>query len=248
MQALLHAAIARGAPLFNAGDVAGCSRLYTEAANTVLSAARAADLTELSSLALRDALASLSGAHTAADAWALRHVFDDMLADARFVPAADAPLPREFPPPGPVGRVVEKSYPRYRAARADGGRGAFGPLFRHISAAGVAMTAPVLSRLHDAGAAADMAFVYPAPALGATGAAPGGVTVLDALPERVLSIGVRGDVAARLALARRIILARLELGDLLPAGEWRTCAYNGPMTPLSASYWELQLPVVASAV
>ena len=244
MQSLLHAAIARGVPLYNAGDAAGCCRLYADAARALLRAP-GSEVTELSSAALEEALASL-GADAAAGAWALRRAFDDALADAAFSPRTEAPLPRGFPPPSPVGRVVEKEYPAFRAARAQGGR-AFGPLFGHISRASIPMSAPVLSQLGgpDGASRVDMAFVYPSPSVPIPAGAQGvdGVEVVDAPSQRVLSVGVRGDAGTRLALARRVLEARLALGDVQPVGEWRTCSYNGPMMPRELAYWELQVPI-----
>ena len=240
MQSHLRAAISRGVPLFNAGDAAACCSIYADAARTVLSGSPI-DVPELSSFELQEALSSLPRMDASAGAWALRRAFDDALADATFSPRLEAPLPLGFPAPAAIGRAVEKSYPAFRAARAEG-RGAFGPLFRHISGAGIEMSAPVFSTLSPAGGREDMAFVYPRAEVGATGAA-GGVLVYDGQPERVLSMCVRGEVSARLEVARRAMEARLAVGDMQVAGDWRLASYSSPMTPSSQMFWEIQVPI-----
>ena len=57
----------------------------------------------------------------------------------------EAPLPEEWPEPGPYGEVVEKTYPAYRAAftNGKGERSAFWTLFMHIKKNDIPMTAPV---------------------------------------------------------------------------------------------------------
>ena len=67
---------------------------------------------------------------------------DRVLENERFEPLVEAPLPEGFPGPGPLGRVVVKNYPKYRAARVEGGN-SFWTLFQHIKRNDVQMTAPV---------------------------------------------------------------------------------------------------------
>ncbi len=234
----IQAAISRGAPLYNSGDIAGCAALYSA---TALALAEGGSLTELSALEISSLLAA-PPADANARAWALRHAFDRFLGDAAFSPRLEAPLPEGFPAPGRPGRIEEKAYPAYRAAVAPAGGGAFGALFRHISQRGVAMTAPVVS------AADTMAFVYERPSQGAAGAPAaggGGVAVVDAPALRVLSVGVRGGEGGEppLALARRVLESRLSLGDVESTGAWRQLGYNSPMVPPSERYWELQVGI-----
>ena len=243
----IHAAISRGAPLYNSGSIAACASLYLDTAKSLCAGGA---LTELSATEL-SSLIETPPVDANARAWALRHAFDRFLGDAVFSPRLEAPLPAGFPGPGRAGRIEEKLYPAFRAAVAPAGGGAFGALFRHITERGVAMTAPVVSRLSGAGPPLDMAFCYEAPAQGATGAGAGGVTVVDTPPMRVLSMGVRGggggggggggEPLQSLALARRALEARLALGDLESTGEWRTLGWNSPMVPAGERFWELQV-------
>lgn len=240
--ARLTAAIARGAPLYNAGDVAGCVAVY-EAAARALVAARG----EAGELHALDLDAVLRASHTSADAraWALRRAFDRILADEAFRPRSEAPLPEGFPAAGPVGRVVRKTYPGYRAARADGGEGAFWTLFQHIQANDVKMTAPVEMTLDDGMRSTDMAFLYERPGQGSAGTR-GGVAVVDLPAVDVMSIGVRGDrVGSSLTRAREALDARLAADGLVAAGPYRVLGYNSPMVPAEQRFWELQVPVAA---
>jgi len=95
-------------------------------------------------------------------------------AAANFQPKMKAPLPAGFPQPGPVGQVIVKEYPPYRAARTamrDEGLGqnsAFNALFRHITSNDVKMTAPVEMRYEQSTTQAQpqpvsMAFLYEEP-------------------------------------------------------------------------------------
>jgi hypothetical protein len=234
----LQAAISRGAPLYNSGDIAGCAALYLDVARSVRDGG---SLTELSALEFSSLLDS-PPADANARAWALRHAFDRFLGDVVFSPRLEAPLPRGFPGPGRAGRVEEKLYPAYRSAVAQqAGGGAFGALFRHISTNGVAMTSPVVTTTDS------MAFCYESVAQGATAAPKNGVAVVDSPPLRVLSVGMRGGGGAGgeppLALARRVLEARLAVGDLESTGYWRQLGYNSPMVTPSERFWELQVGV-----
>jgi hypothetical protein len=69
---------------------------------------------------------------------------------------SEATLPEGFPPPGPVGTAVVKTYPAHRLARTmaarDGDDRMFMKLFRHIERHDIAMTAPVTMAWSDAAA------------------------------------------------------------------------------------------------
>ena len=136
-----------------------------------------------------------------------------------------------------------KEYPRYRAARAEGGN-SFWTLFRHIKKNDVQMTAPVEMTMNDDMRQTDMAFLYEGPDQGEAGR-DGMVAVLDLEPITVLSIGIRGmRNQSEIARAKAAIEARAERQGFAPAGNWRTMGYNSPMVPAAKRYWELQLPVI----
>ncbi|MDF1699751.1 MAG: heme-binding protein [Planctomycetota bacterium] len=243
--AVIHTAIEKGAPIFNAGDPAGCAAIYLAAAKRLVGAGR----DTLSDLARRDMATTIEHAPTDPTklAWALRETFDRTLEDLAFQPSMEAPLPVGFPKPkaGDVGRVVVKSYPKYRAARAEGSRqnGGFWTLFQHIKKNKVEMTAPVEMTMDKDMRMANMAFLYEAPDQGSAGT-QGRVQVLDLDRIEVLSIGMRGrrtdsDLKTAKALVEK---RRMELG-LTAVGPWRVFGYNSPMVAADRQYWELQVPV-----
>jgi hypothetical protein len=165
-----------------------------------------------------------------------------------FQPLIEAALPAGFPAPGPVGEVVLKQYPKYRAARAQGGN-SFWTLFSHIKKNKIAMTAPVEMAMGGDGGdlkRRDMAFLYASPALGQPGR-DGRVDVVDLGPLSVLSYGIRGPLTdQKQEQARQAIEERLrgESRAWKRTGEWRLLGYNSPMVPAERRFWELQLPVV----
>jgi len=240
----LGEAIDRGTPLFNAGDQAGCAAIYAEASRALLASESA--LGELHAMDLKAALAAQHAdalADASAQAWALRRVFDRILADVAFSPRIEAPFPQDFPGPGPVGRVVAKSYPIYRAARAEGGESAFWQLFTHIKSNDVQMTAPVEMTMDEDLGMIDMSFLYERPDQGAAGA-QGGVAVLNLPPMQVLSIGMRGDRSqGDIVRAKAALEARLQRDGLRSSGSFRLLGYNSPMVPSASRFWELQVPV-----
>ncbi|MCU0726527.1 MAG: heme-binding protein [Planctomycetes bacterium] len=257
-EAVLVDAIERGAPLFNAGDRKGCAALYEAAAREVLGFA--GDLSAWERAQLERGLAEASAEKDVTGrAWALRRAFDRLLAgepagepvegldDApEFTPVAEAGMPEGFPAPGPVGRLVVKRYPAYRAARAPGGTSAFGTLFMHIKRNDISMTAPVEMTMEgaDGTRVKDMAFLYATPELGRVGS-DGAVVVVDLESRTVLSVGMTGPVTpGKVAAARRAIEARTAEGAAWrPAGEWRLMGYNSPMISEARRFYEVQLPV-----
>jgi hypothetical protein len=237
---VIEAAIEKGVPIFNSGDHAGCARVYEAAARELL-ALGDERLTPLDKHEIESALA-MEAADAGARAWNLRHAFDRVLENASFEPYLEAPLPEGFPGPGPLGRVVVKSYPRYRAARAEGGN-SFWTLFQHIKKHDVQMTAPVEMTMSDELRETDMAFLYEGPEQGEAGL-DGRVRVLDLEPMTVLSIGMRGNQGREaVSRGRAWIDAVLERDGWVRAGPWRTLGYNSPMVSAARRYWELQLPV-----
>jgi len=253
--ALIVFAIERGVPLFNAGNVEACVAVYEVACRAVL---------ELGALpeALRDALRkALAREGSARDrAWALRGAMDTVLAANHskettmtadeWKPRMEAPLPERFPAPGPVGRVVAKEYPRYRAAQAPGGMGAFWTLFNHIRTNRIEMTAPVemtMEESNGAFATTQMAFLYESPVQGEAGK-QGTVEVADLPPARVLSFGLRGPLGKdKLAAAKKAVEERAAEEGLSFAGGWRLMGYNSPMIPETERFYELQRPLADRA-
>ena len=240
---VIHGAIDRGVPVFNDGDVQGCADIYEKAAQRLVDAGTES----VSDLALVDMKRTLLTASKdpRAYAWALRESFDRYLEDAEFEPLLEAALPEGFPQPGPVGTVVKKRYPAYRAARASQSRenGAFWRLFQHIKSNKVEMTAPVEMTMDADMRMKDMAFLYEAPDQGQAGR-QGSVDVLDLDSIEVLSIGMRGmRNESRVQLAKSLVEARMKSMGLRPAGDWRLMGYNSPMVATAKRFWELQIPV-----
>ena len=247
--ALLVQAIDRGVPLFNAGQAEACAAVYEIACRAVIELGA---LPEPQARLLREALEH--GGSASERAWALRRAMDRVLdtpedtamADDAFEPRMEAPLPEGFPGPGPVGRVVVKEYPRYRAAQAAGGMGAFWTLFNHIKRNEIAMTAPVemaVTDMHGQFATTQMAFLYESTAQGETGK-QGSVEVADLPPARVVSIGLRGPLGKdKLAAARKAVEERAAREGWVRHGGWRLMGYNIPMVPEADRFYELQLPV-----
>jgi hypothetical protein len=191
-------------------------------------------------------------------------------AAARFRPTMEAPLPEGFPQPGPVGRVIVKEYPAYRAARTPmddpqrrggsaGQNSAFNRLFDHITSNDVKMTAPV-EMVYDAGVASldatgpaprpvSMAFLYEHPAQGEAGD-DGSVEVVDLPPVTVVSVGVRGYYTAE---RMRESMAKLEAFLAEHAATWevagpvRYMGYNSPFVLPHLRYGEVQIPVRAKS-
>jgi hypothetical protein len=261
----LMLAIERGVPEYNAGRASACASIYEVAARAVLEMT-GAELSQEERAVLEQALTRLPHASNAQDrAWLLRRAMDRVLASietrahattgkadstmktSAFEPLIEAPLPEGFPAPGPVGEVVLKEYPTYRAARAKGGN-SFWALFTHIKKNDIAMTAPVEMAVTEDGEdlkRESMAFLYASPALGEVGR-DGRVEVVDLDPIRVLSFGIRGPMTdqktrqAKQAIEERL---RRESASWKRDGEWRLLGYNSPMVPAERRFWELQLPV-----
>lgn len=187
-----------------------------------------------------------------------------------------APLPVAYPRPTPAGVMEIKPYASVRRAEKSGGgdammatEGGFWPLFQHISARRIEMTAPVemdyamaeapkdlttpegedagAGNAAGAGAAPGwrMSFLYRDPTLGPTGTVENGVVVTDTEASTWLSVGVRGTVTKR-----RIAEFEAQMTEWLAGqtawratGERRWLGYNGPDVPREQSWWEVQMRV-----
>ena len=168
---------------------------------------------------------------------------------------SEAKLPAGFPPPGPVGEVVVKTYPAHRLARTKAEAGAddkmFMKLFGHIKRNDIAMTAPVT--MDWGGDPAErkgpdtMAFLYAKPDLGRPGPDPADASVVvEDVPEvTVASIGVRGAYGKKTFQAgHKPLEAWLAAHpEWVAAGPPRMLAYNSPFVPWFAKYAEVQIPV-----
>ena len=234
---ILRAAIDRGAPLFNEGDIAGCAKVYDEAAAKVLGTEGALPAWDRMRLA---AVRAKPYDGVAAQAWALRGAFDRILERGLFKPRLEAALPAAYPGPSPLGRIVRKAYPASRVARTPGGT-SFWALFNHIKKHGVRMTTPVVETLDSQGQIEGMAFLYEKPDQGTTGV-HGDVTVADVAPVTVLSLAMRGERTEALRQAAQALMkARLTAEGLEAVGAWRVLRYHGPAVPAARRVWELQV-------
>ena len=134
-----------------------------------------------------------------------------------------APLPEGFPPPTPDGKIEVKTYPAYRAATyhhkgnpAEAGNQAFSPLYQHISANQISMTAPVTTRYSrstletagslDAQGEAYVSFLYRSTNIYPKEIA-NNIQIEDIPPMTVVSLGRKGDYSYQ---SYREGLARLE--------------------------------------
>ena len=169
---------------------------------------------------------------------------------------SEAKLPAGFPPPGPVGEVIVKTYPAHRLARtssdaAGGDNRMFMKLFGHIKRNDIAMTAPVTmdwaGEPAERGGPESMAFLYAQPSLGTAGPDPAdaGVVVEDIPEVMVASVGVRGSYGEKtFRNGNDAVQAWLtQHPEWQAAGPPRMLAYNSPFVPGFMKYAEVQLPV-----
>lgn len=175
----------------------------------------------------------------------------------------EAALPKGFPPAGPIGVVILKSYPSYRLAKVEAGALSHGgqdqmfqTLFNHIQKEDIAMTAPVemgFARPSDtaptnrpvAHPPTSMGFPYADPMVGKT-ETDGDVRVVDMPAVTVLSVGVRGSYDhVRFDEGMKAIDVFLDQhpGEYEVTGPPRFLGYNSPFVPWFMRYGEVQLPV-----
>jgi hypothetical protein len=157
----------------------------------------------------------------------------------------EAPLPEQWPAPGPYNEVVKKSYPAYRAAftNGKGETSSFWTLFTHIKKNDIPMTAPVEmamekddGKLNQAG----MAFLYQNGKVGTKGPDGTKVEVRDVPQAQALSYAWQGDDSKEnIAKARSALEENIEQQKIESTG-FRLLGYNGPGTPRSKRTWELQ--------
>ncbi|MFG0294204.1 MAG: heme-binding protein [Phycisphaerales bacterium JB050] len=173
------------------------------------------------------------------------------------------PLPEGYPAPTPPGAIDIKHYPSVRRAQVTvagsvdpdlAQNASFWPLFRHIQANGIAMTAPV--EMEYNGLSTDgkgdlsewtMAFLYRTPDLHPTGndEENDSVLIIDTEPVTVLSAGFLGDYSLLRVRAELFRLHKwLEANpQWKSAGEPRSFGYNDPGIPRNRRWGEVQLPI-----
>lgn len=170
---------------------------------------------------------------------------------ANFKPLVEANLPEGYPAPGPVGEIVVKTYPAYRAAWADGdrGRGTFMTLFNHIKKNDIAMTAPVEMTMDEDGRSMQaMAFLYGEREWGPVGT-DGRVEVKDMAAAKFVSIGMRGRMSDEdRSWAIGQLRDHIKAKGLKAVGPMRVLGYNSPMVPNAMKYSEIQIPVASASV
>lgn len=173
----------------------------------------------------------------------LRAAMGRLQGDTRFRPRMEASMPPGFPKPGPVGKIVVKAYPAYRAAETKGGGSSFWKLFMHIKRNRVEMTAPVEMTMDDNMRERSMAFLYEHSKQGRTGRR-GRIAVKDLSPKTWLSIGMRGSRSStRMRQAQRWLLAHAKQHGYARAGAYRVMGYNSPRVRGSRRFYEIQMPV-----
>ncbi|MEM8711164.1 MAG: heme-binding protein [Planctomycetota bacterium] len=172
--------------------------------------------------------------------------------DLAFQPIMEAPLPKGFPWPVAAGEIQVQEYPVYRKVvtgmQGSQQNGAFFKLFRHITSNDIAMTAPVEMTMGE-NEMLDMAFLYGKPDMGSAGEA-GRVEVTDIEPMTVVSIGIRGttrNVTGGESMAKLEAWLERNKDQWEQAGNPRLMGYNGPMTPRSKQFCEIQIPIRAKA-
>jgi hypothetical protein len=165
-----------------------------------------------------------------------------------FKPVVEAPLPDGFPTYTPVGQIELKQYPAYRKAETSG-RVAFWTLFKHITSAGITMTAPVEMTYQEEGPPLgeqrSMAFLYGSTQLGDLGR-EGNVAVVDVPAAMVVSIGMRGDRSdSVLVQAEQRLRGWMEQkrGEYEQSGPVRVMGYNSPFVDRDRQFFEVQIPL-----
>ncbi len=157
----------------------------------------------------------------------------------------EAPLPQDWPKPGPYDQVSEKTYPAYRAAftNGKGETSSFWTLFMHIKKHDIPMTAPVeMGMAGEDGKLeqSSMAFLYQNGKVGTTGPDGAKVEVRDVPAAITLSYTWQGnDSKENIAKARTALDAAL-VEKKKEAKGFRLLGYNGPGTPRDKRTWELQ--------
>jgi hypothetical protein len=178
-------------------------------------------------------------------------------------------LPQGYPAPTPPDAIELKRYPSVRRAEISGSVDpragsfmGFFPLFNHIQRNDIPMTAPVEMDFHTVSGEGEpidnagepdwtMSFLYEHTDMGPTGADPRDdrVRVVDTEPVTVIAIGLRGWTGVeQLYGSLDELNAWLATQDEWRiAGNPRSFGYNGPSTPQSLRWAEVQIPIERTA-
>ena len=264
--AVIKAAVERGVQQYNDGDATACVQIYELCIISVINLASdeltAATLNDLKAVLKRDGKISDSQY-----AWKTRKALDRLYAelskscdkkelqeraaikgnDNSFKVRLEAPMPEGFPQPGPVDKIVYKSYPTYRSAKMSNTNSkniSFMRLFGHIKKNKISMTAPVIMDLNENAQRQTMAFLYANQSLGSVGQ-KGDIEVGDRKAQEYISIGMRGRETQEL-INSAVTKLRRSLTDqdkYKAIGVPRLLGYNSPMVPSEKRFWEVQIPV-----
>lgn len=164
-----------------------------------------------------------------------------------FFPSAyrpEAPLPKDWPAPGPFDQATLKSYPVSLAAisQEPSPNRAFRALFQHIKTNQIPMSAPVMMQTDiQTNTYTQMAFLYPTPSVTAAESKGSSIRIEALAPQKVLSyawLGRRSNhniQTARLAIEKEA--ERLQLPKPI---HYRVLGYNSPFIPWWHQTHELQ--------
>ncbi len=177
--------------------------------------------------------------------------------------AMSAPLPANFPPPTPTGKIEVKHYPAYRSGTVtyDGQlsqatNAAFEPLYRHISSNNIAMTAPVETRYPlitwqegregkpDERGQAEVSFLYRSTDIHPQQIAQG-IKVEDHAPMMVVSIGLQGPYTygSYQQNLEQLRAWLVQHPSYTVAGLPRRFFYDSPFIPDALKRSEVQIPI-----
>ncbi len=177
--------------------------------------------------------------------------------------ASSAPLPEGFPSPTPAGKIEVKHYPAYRSGTihyqgqlSQAAEASFSPLFSHISANHISMTAPVEARYPastlwvgkeaqpDQQGEAEVSFLYRSPDINPTQIAPG-IRVEDTAAMTVVSIGVQGSYsyASYQQHIQQLHNWLIQHPAYRVVGAPRRFFYDSPFVPDALKRSEIQVPI-----
>ncbi len=173
-----------------------------------------------------------------------------------FKPFVEAPLPKGYPAPGPLDKIVVKDYPSARIAVAKqtqnwlGMNTSFMQLFRHIKKHDISMTSPVQQvRDPETKRMKNMGFYYRNITQGQLGQDKT-VEVQDQKSGTFVSVGQRGRTTES-----AIDIAQMRLEQWLSQnkkfkqdGPLRVLGYNSPFVLPQNRFFEVQIPVALRSV
>ena len=177
--------------------------------------------------------------------------------------AVAAPLPEEFPPPTPEGKIEIKQYPAYRCATvlysgelSKAANSAFSPLYRHISSNNISMTAPVETRypvstletaemgVPDERGEAQVSFLYRSTNIYPDQIAQN-IQVEEIAPMTVVSLGLKGsyDYKSYQQSIEQLQDWLAQHPEYTRVGPPRRFFYDAPYIPEPIKRSEIQVPI-----